>query len=374
MPCLSVVLLSWGAGQQPAQPSVPERPFALMVGDPAPALAASRWLKGPPLERFEAGSVYVIDFWATWCGPCVRSIPHMNELQLRFEGRVVVIGMDVWEPDESKVEPFVKARGEGMDYRVAMDEAPPAPAGCDNRSLWSAEHGRTSLAWLAASGWNKEGVPVVFVVDGKGRIAWTGEPDELDGQLTDIVEGRWDLARASAAYDARMQVTLRAQPIQERLKEAQRRRDWNAVVDCMDELMALDGPRYANLAGGKFQTLLLEKKEPELAYAFAREALTGIAKDDASALGQIAYVIVFMSGDVVEDELAVARAAAVRANELAKGERPGILDTLARVHFLSDELEEAIATQKLAVAKARSDGEREELEKRLEEYERLAGG
>lgn len=91
-------------------------------------------------------------------------------------------------------------------------------------------------------------------------------------------------------------------------------------------------------------------------------------------VGQIAYVIVFMSGDVVPEELAVARAAATRANELAKGERPGILDTLARVHFLSDELELALEVQAQAVALARDDGEKRELERHLHEYENARDG
>jgi len=70
----------------------------------------------------------------------------------------------------------------------------------------------------------------------------------------------------------------------------------------------------------------------------------------------------------------LARAAATRANELTKGERPGILDTLARVHFLSDEFEQALEVQKKAVALARDESERKELEQHLHEYERAQGG
>ena len=217
-------------------------------------------------------------------------------------------------------------------------------------------------------------LPAAFVVDAQGRIAWIGEPQELDEPLAAVVEGRFDLARESAAYLQHAETRVRSLPIQERLRAAQQKRDFRAVVGCIDELLALDPAQFASYAGGKFQTLLLDLKQPEEAYAFARAALTGVAKDDPSALGQIAYVIVFMSGDVVAEELAVARAAATRANELAKGERPGILDTLARVHFLLDELELALETQAQAVAKARDDGEKRELEQHLREYENARDG
>ena len=52
----------------------------LSVGDPAPGLDIDMWVKGEEVS-IESGKVYVIDFWATWCVPCRRSIPHLSELQ-----------------------------------------------------------------------------------------------------------------------------------------------------------------------------------------------------------------------------------------------------------------------------------------------------
>src|SRR5262245_13836420 len=140
---LSAALGSSAQAMQP--PPSAARPFALMVGDPAPVLSVARWIQGNPVARFEPGRAYVVEFWATWCGPCVRGIPHLTELQARFAGKVDVIGVDVWEPDLAKVEPFVRDMGERMAYSVAVDDVPAAPADCDNLSLWSAEHGKTTL-------------------------------------------------------------------------------------------------------------------------------------------------------------------------------------------------------------------------------------
>ncbi|MFM7297514.1 MAG: TlpA family protein disulfide reductase, partial [Planctomycetota bacterium] len=50
----------------------------LGVGDPAPRLRVGSWLKGEPIAGFEAGRVYVVEFWSTWCLPCEKSIPLLS--------------------------------------------------------------------------------------------------------------------------------------------------------------------------------------------------------------------------------------------------------------------------------------------------------
>jgi thiol-disulfide isomerase/thioredoxin len=61
-----------------------------------PPLKVAKWIKGKPVQRFEPGKVYVVEFWATWCGPCRRSIPHLTELAKKFKGKVTFIGVSIW--------------------------------------------------------------------------------------------------------------------------------------------------------------------------------------------------------------------------------------------------------------------------------------
>ena len=82
------------------------------VGDAVPDLGVESFLNGPDDARIPVGEkVVILEFWATWCGPCVSAIPHMNELTERFaaDDRVRFVSVTVDEGADV-IEPFLKQR------------------------------------------------------------------------------------------------------------------------------------------------------------------------------------------------------------------------------------------------------------------------
>jgi len=356
--------LAQGPGRAPAA-----GPFELMVGSPAPALGVSGWLKGEPVPRFEEGRTYVVHFWATWSIPSIRGFEHLSLLQQRYPESLVVIGVDACESKPESVAPYVERMGERMGFRVATDEiTTPAPAEYANKSRWNQVHGASARAWIQASGRSDEPLPLAFLVDASGRVAWIGDPAALDEPLEAVLAGTWNLSQAADAYRKRMLLRLQTRPIRAQLEAAKQRRDWESVVGFIDELSALDPEGSSELVSVKFQALLIDLKRTEEAYDCAREAVTNLARDSVEALSQIAWIIAYR-GDPTPAQLELAKVIVTRADTLADSQNGFVLDAMARLHYLSGDLDLAVATETLALGKVNDEAERKAFGKRLEQYE-----
>ena len=101
-------------------PAMAQRGQKLKVGDPAPGLSISEWVKGDE-TAIKGGTTYIVEFWATWCPPCRKSIPHLTELKSQYtDEELRIIGVTTEEPDV--VKGFVKKQGRRMGYTVVIDK------------------------------------------------------------------------------------------------------------------------------------------------------------------------------------------------------------------------------------------------------------
>jgi thiol-disulfide isomerase/thioredoxin len=172
------------------------------IGDPAPAITPLSWIQGTPVTKYEPGRVYVVEFWATWCPPCIKAIPHLSALQKKYPDKLTVVGVNVegllgHEPKLDAVNAFMKKWGKDMAYAVAVDDS-------TKKTM--------SDAWITASG--SLGIPTACIIDQHGKLAWVGYPDlvqsyAFDQALDDTLAGKIDLARARALQASTIRETAK---------------------------------------------------------------------------------------------------------------------------------------------------------------------
>lgn len=328
----------------------------LKIGSPAPKLQVSKWVQGDAVKEFKKDTAYIVEFWATWCGPCRVSIPHLNEIHTKFKDKgLVVIGQDCWEQDESKVTPFIKQMGDKMTYRVALD------------SKEGDSKGKMAETWMEAAGQN--GIPTAFIVDKEGKIAWIGHPMTLkDDVIEQVLAGKYDVKKAAADYDAAKQQESKLADLSRQLSRDMQNKDWDkAEATLADIAKALPEAQQGGLNSVRL-AIALGRGDMDAA-ATAADKLGEFAKDNSMMLNQVAWQLATYDG-VKGAALKSAAKIAARANQLTEGKDAAILDTLARLTFMQDKKDQAIELQEKAIKFATDDGLKEQLQKTLESYKK----
>lgn len=154
----------------------------LNIGDTAPPLIVQKWIKGNPIPQFEKGQVYILEFWATWCKPCIAAMPHLSELASTYKDKLTVIAVNVYEDENvsvQQVQDFVNQMGNRMNYHVIMD---------DNNQMVD--------NWIYNFDEKYHGIPRSFVIDGDGKVAWIGRPSDLNTVIKQVIDNEWDLEEA----------------------------------------------------------------------------------------------------------------------------------------------------------------------------------
>jgi len=316
----------------------------LKVGDPAPPLKVTKWLQGTEVKSFAPDKVYVVEFWATWCGPCIVMMPHMSQLQQEYKDKATFVGFTAKDPNNSqeKVAAFVEKRGPKLKYTFAY---------ADDRDTYD--------AWMKAA--NQNGIPCCFVVGKDGKIAYIGHPMYLDEVLPKVVAGTWtkDDADAMKKVDDEVNNVFKAFG-----------GDGETALKTLAEFEK-NHPKLAHIpyfVGPKIGAMLKAKKTAE-ARKFAEEVIEHAVKADDS--GSLQSVSMSLRGkDAAGDKelLALSVKAAEAAVKVA-GEKDAIaLYYLAEAHFAAGDRAKAKETGAKAVAAA-DEGLKAQIERLTKKYD-----
>ena len=74
-------------------PKADAAPEPMTIGSAAPKPMIEKFVRGTEPKWFEPGKVYVVEFWATWCGPCRMSMPHLSDVSEKYKDSVVIVGI-----------------------------------------------------------------------------------------------------------------------------------------------------------------------------------------------------------------------------------------------------------------------------------------
>ena len=275
------------AASAPAPAAVhPARPEDL-IGKPPPPIKVARWFKGEPVTEFKKGTVYVVDFWATWCGPCKAAIPHLTRLAKENKGRVEVIGISISErqndPTDAAyldaVEKFVKKMDDRMEYPVAADTP--------DKAMHS--------TWFKPTGTG--GIPTAYIIDQRGLVAWVGigAPADIERIVGEVLAGTFDYSKEKALQQAaELEAKKRSEADIAAAKKNQSgtNQKYPGYQEAMDRgdtgaaLASLNAAFEANRdseSSGAYQwklMLLLQRNKPEEIHAYARELLDRYPTND----------------------------------------------------------------------------------------------
>lgn len=251
----------------PTQPMTTKSPVAeLGIGDPAPKIDVQDFVKGSPVKQFEKGKIYVIEFMAFSSDASRESLPILSKLQA--DNKDVVFLAISLDGDAKAVKSVVERLADKLTVRMAVDAR-------------DGENGHMEQSWLEAS--SQEGIPVCFIVNGEGRIAWIGHPGDLEAPLTDIVAGKFDLAAEAAEYKKALAQRKAIARLQDELGLYMKKKDYPGAIKLLDgaskELDLPDEPRMIHLA-----LLAGPGSDPDRALTLGQKLVEKAAKMDDGAM------------------------------------------------------------------------------------------
>jgi thiol-disulfide isomerase/thioredoxin len=127
-------------------------------GESAANLHITNWIQNAPPNNSLKGKFLIVDFWATWCAPCLASVPHMNELATANKGARNLMFLSITDEKENKVRRLLS--------KVHFSSAVVADT-----------TGKTFGNYRITS------IPFCILIDDKMEVKWTGDPAGLTNKM-----------------------------------------------------------------------------------------------------------------------------------------------------------------------------------------------
>ena len=340
----------------------------LGIGSKAPALNIEHWVQDgngffKPVTEFEKDKVYVVEFWATWCGPCIQSMPHLAELQNKYRGNGVQI-ISVSDESLDEVKDLLGKKNEDVGKTFAEVTAAYSLTTDPDRSVYK--------DYMTAA--KQQGIPTAFLVGKTGVVEWIGHPMDMDEPLAAVVDGNWDREAFAEEMVA-----------EQKMQQSMQRLSMLASTGKFKEAIAL-----AEAQGKEATTDASKQQWMEIKYslklsagmldddslAFFRNRIKTL-KSDPLAMARFGYSLYGQAqqGVNVKPLLADVMAAVEEVSKDADPQmKPLMFNTLAMLASESGDLKKAIAAQQAAIDATDDERQKKRLMVMLDELKQKAAG
>lgn len=220
----------------------------LAINKPALPLVIGEWVQGNPVDTFEKGMVYIVEFTGPHCPACVMAIPILNGIAKEYAGQVTVVAIYV-DPKESPFSGDKRTPQQRKEDAISLGQY----ARNINASYEVSYTVGVDVPHLTTKrSWEIFGTPTVFVVDQSGVLVARCKPNELNELLPAILEKQFDALQFQEKQEV---ADAKYRELLFRVAELENEQDFHAALDIVEICLA-DAPANGNLHDVKYRLLL----------------------------------------------------------------------------------------------------------------------